>query len=271
MNLCENDYFALPVSLYASVTISVFYLVAEILCILCCIRVLRRITVSEEIVLIPMMITLNVTLVLQMFSTMSGIHPFCYNKYWFKFFQDVPSVSRDICILCLLVKVWDYLKSLEGVETTYDENTKFTYLFMIVHFFVGYIILVIEDAGFSNNVLDDYMAIVQITIIFVFGYAFYKLFVSIRENSDSTVQKDVLVMNVISVVVFLTLIARVAYDLSMEDEFNIRSSTLKWLDLILEVLSSLVPCCLITLILFNQQVNLKQSILEGSSFTKDMP
>ena len=141
---------------------------------------------------------------------------------------------------------------------------------MVIHFIIGYIIIVAEDASALDDVLFHYLGGVQIVIFFIFAYAFYKLYFAISENPDSTVEKEVKVMNGVSIVVVLTLLFRIVYNLGLET-FELSIDTRDIIDYIFSFLSELVPCFLITLILFFQQQNLTDSVLRGSSFARELP
>ncbi|MDR3547510.1 MAG: hypothetical protein P4M11_04425 [Candidatus Pacebacteria bacterium] len=245
------------------------YVLAEAYCIFSSIRTIQKVNLRDDIVLIPMMITLNVTLVFRVLYYFGGIKPFCYPNYWYYYFGDIANLSKDLCLLCLIVRVWDYLSSFETVNDPYPTNITYTYYFMGIHFFAAYVFILIEDSQASDDLLFHYLGGVQIILLFVFSYGFYKLFTTIRTNPDAKVEREVLVLNATSVLVIITIFARIVYNLIFQNLENGEESDGREALIVtfsFNATSELFPCILITLILFFQQQNLKDSVLAGSGF-----
>ena len=270
MELCEGtvDYLVKSSShMTAAIVIIILYLAAEAFCVYSAIRVIRKVDLGEEMILIPIIVTLNITLIFRVLYFFGGLQPFCYYSYWYYYFNDLAALSKDMCLLCLLVRVWEYLSSLESADSIYQKNTKYTYVFMVAHFLIGYIFMLIEDSEAVDDILFHYLGGVQIILLFVFSYAFYKLFFALRENAGSSVEKEVLIMNAVSIVVIITILARTIYDLGILDtEWG--TSTQDIVVFVFSVVSELLPCVLVTFILFFQKENLTDAVLRGSSFSK---
>ena len=272
MGLCDAKFYLVnsEADIIGSLIMVALYLFVLGFCALSTYRTVKKVNLKEEFILVPIMITLGVTLLLRVIYMLGGISPFCYEAFWYYYFGDFASLSKDICLLCLLIRVWEYLGSLESAENTYEKNKTYTYVFMITHFFIGYIFLLIEDYEAWDDVLVLYLGGVQIMLLFVFGYAFYKLFFTIRENPDTSVENEVLVMNATSILVVITLLAQIIFNLAIKDS-GISQDAIDVITYVFIAIAELIPCALITFILFLQQQNLTDSVLRGSSFAKNLP
>ena len=119
IDFCTADFYLLKSSshLVGSIIIVAAYIVAEIFCVISCLRTIKKVNAREDAVLIPLMVTLNITIVFRIFYFLGGVSPFCYKAYWYFFFSDIASLSKDICLMCLLIRVWEYLGSLKARKT----------------------------------------------------------------------------------------------------------------------------------------------------------
>jgi len=272
MELCEPEIFLIKSGTHITWAIIMIICYGLVLAfyIFSVIRAYRKVNFKDEFVLIPIIYCLGVTLFFRIWYFLGGIQPFCYKYYWYYYFNDFASLSKDICLCCLLVRVWEYLGSLESVENSYEANKKYTYVFMIAHFLIGYLFSVIEDYQDIDYLLFHYLGGVQIILFFVFSYAFYKLFTTIRENPDASIEKEVLVLNATSILVIVTLLARIIFNLGIQDS-EIDQDVLDIVVFVFTFVSELLPCALISYILFLQQQNLTDSALRDSSFARHMP
>lgn len=255
--------------MFVAIIMCVLYLIALIFCIYSSYRAIRDITIKEDFLLVPYVGTLNCTLLIRIFYFLAGISPFCYPVYWNDFFDDIANLSKDIALISLLCRVWDYLDSLEGEEKEFKQRSQLTYIFMGTHFFVGYILILVVDSQLTYDFFSIYLGGVQIILFFVFIYAFFKLYSTMKQNPDRQYTREVSLMNILSIIVIFTLLVRIIYELAIEAS-DIGEMYLPAVIYTFDLVSELTPCVLMTLILFFQQRNLLASVLSGSSVAESV-
>ena len=272
MKLCTIDFYLFDPDSSPVIVLVMIGLYAGMLLfwIISSIRIIPKVELRDEFVLIPMMITLGITLSFRIVYFMGGIDPFCFPKYWYFFFNDIASLSKDVCLLCLLIRVWDYLGSLDSEENTYEFTKKYTYIFMVAHILLAYSIIILEESEILTNNLAQYLGGIEIVMFFVFCYGFYKLFLTIRQNPDSNIEREVLVMNGTSVVIIITILFRIVFNLYINNPVP-QEHGANLVIFFFSILSEFVPCGLIPLILFLQQESLTGSVLRGISFSRNVP
>ncbi len=266
IELCTDETYLVksPSHAMGAIIMIALYVVIEAACILSTVRLVMKGNLKEDKVLILIMSMLNAALIFRIIYFLGGMQPFCYPMYWYYYFADMASLCKDICLLSLLIRVWEYLSSFEK-DGAYKQHTLYTYVFMALHFFGGYVFILVEDSEAADDLLFHYLGGVQIIMFASFGYGFYKLFTTIRSNPDAKVEREVLVLNAISVLVIITLLARIIYNLVVRD-FETDGQTNDIVSFVFNAFSELLPCALVTLLLFFQQQDLKESVLQGSTF-----
>eukprot|EP00826_Nyctotherus_ovalis_P049643 TRINITY_DN6015_c0_g5_i1.p1 TRINITY_DN6015_c0_g5~~TRINITY_DN6015_c0_g5_i1.p1 ORF type:complete len:276 (+),score=15.21 TRINITY_DN6015_c0_g5_i1:70-897(+) len=239
------------------------YLLVLLLWIISSTRVICKVELNEEFILVPMMTTLGMTLISRLAYFAGGVEPLCFPRFWYFFASDIAALSKDICLLCLLIRVWEYLGSLESEENTYKFAKRYTYIFMIVHFFLGYTLTILEESDITPNMLAQYFGGIEIIMLFVFSYSFFKLSTAVRRNKHSNLEREVAVANWSLVIIVFTLLFRIAYNLGINNPVPQVQGKSKAV-FILAMASELIPCVLITLILWLQQRTLMTSVVKYS-------
>jgi len=236
-------------------------------------KISHSIKASQNKILILFYVCLNLTILIRSLYLIGGISPFCYSPKWYIFIGDCAPLLKEICLLCMLARIWTELGVLE-FDTELQYNKRFvpiTHYCIMGYTIITFVISVLNTLGYMQDGIYYYYGLEQITMVAIFGFAVVKLHFAFNSRNLSVP----LNIKILTWYICFALITRIVYNLYLSHSTN-NKEILNILQLVVFSLSELVICLIISALVFKDNPNSEENdyvgfLLKGTKITLKNP